>query len=180
MMALKKFPIYEAGKIEFLEQSGVQDKAWLEHSKFGNVLFKASSIEESPEIQTDWTEKIAYELAKLLDLPATRYELAEAVIDEDYDPIRGSFSFSFKLDNADPRSGEEFLSDFYPDYADRYPSTYAVDRVLNALEQKRVAAPSGFDLPTGIDSGAKVFVGYLMLDTTKTSRFRFCPMAHKN
>jgi hypothetical protein len=163
-MALKKFPIYEAGKIEFIEQSGVQDKVWLKHSQLGNVLFKASSIEETPEIQTDWTEKVAYELAKLLDLPATRYELAEATVDEDYDPIRGSFSCSFKLENAEPRSGEEFLSDFYPDYADRYPSTYAVDRVLNALEQRRVTVPSGFDLPTGIDNGAKVFVGYLMLD----------------
>ena len=164
MMALKKFPIYEAGKIEFLEQSGVQDKVWLEHSKFGNVLFKASSIEESPEIQTDWTEKIAYELAKLLDLPATRYELAEATVDEEYDPIRGSFSFSFKLENAKPKSGEKFLSDFYPDYAGRYPSTYSVDRLLNALEQERVNVPSGFDLPIGINNGAKVFVGYLMLD----------------
>ena len=45
MVALKKFPIYEAGKIEFLEQSGVQDKAWLEHPELGDVLFKASSIE---------------------------------------------------------------------------------------------------------------------------------------
>jgi hypothetical protein len=57
------------------------------------------------------------------------------------------------------------LSDFYPDYADRYPSTYAVDRVLNALEQERVAVPSGFDLPAGIDNGAKTFVGYLMFDS---------------
>ena len=113
MMALKKFPMYEAGKIEFLEQSGVQDKAWLEHPELGDVLFKASSIEEAPEIQTDWTEKVAYELAKLLDLPATRYELAQATVDEDYDPIRGSFSISFKLENSEPRSGEEFLGDFY-------------------------------------------------------------------
>jgi hypothetical protein len=164
MMALKKFPIYEAGKIEFLEQSGVQDKAWLEHPELGNVLFKASSIEEAPEIQTDWTEKVAYELAKLLDLPATRYELAQATVDEEYDPIRGSFSISFKLENSEPRSGEEFLGDFYADYADRYPSTYAVDRVLNALEQQRVTVPSGFNLPTDIDNGAKVFVGYIMLD----------------
>jgi hypothetical protein len=164
MMALKKFPIYEAGKIEFLEQSGVQDKAWLGHPELGNVLFKASSIEESPEIQTDWTEKVAYELAKLLDLPATRYELAQATIDEDYDPIRGSFSISFKLENAKPKSGEKFLTDFYADYAHKYPSTYAIDRVLNALERERVAVPSGFDIPIGIDNGAKVFIGYLMLD----------------
>jgi hypothetical protein len=163
-MALKKFPIYKAGEIEFIEQSGVQDKVWLKHSKLGDVLFKASSIEESPEIQTDWTEKVAYELAKLLDLPATRYELAEAIIDEDYDPTRGSFSCSFKLENADPRSGEEFLSDFYPDYADKYPSSYSVDRVLDALEQKQVAAPSNYNLPPGINNGAQVFVGYLMLD----------------
>jgi hypothetical protein len=163
-VAVNKFPIYTMGKVEFSELSGVQDKVWLEHSKLGTVLFKASSIEETLEIQTDWTEKVAYELAKLLDLPATRYEFGDATVDEDYDPIRGSFSCSFKLDNSQPKSGEEFLSDFYPDYADRYPSTYAVDRVLNALEQERVAVPSGFDLPRGIDNGAKVFIGYLMLD----------------
>ena len=71
---------------------------------------------------------------------------------------------SFKLENAKPKSGEKFLTDFYADYAQKYPSTYAIDRVLNALEQERVAVPSGFNLPTGIDNGAKVFVGYLMLD----------------
>ena len=53
MMALKKFPIYEAGKIEFLEQSGVQDKAWLEHPELGDVLFKASSIGFSDRFHSD-------------------------------------------------------------------------------------------------------------------------------
>ena len=164
-MASDRYSIYQAGKIDFADLTGVQDKVWLQHSELGNVLFKASSIEESPQIQTDWTEKVAYELAKLLDLPATRYELAEAIIDEDYNPIRGSFSCDFKLDDSKPKSGEEFLNDFYPDYADKYPSTYAIDRVLNALEQEGVTIPSGFELPEGIDNGAKTFVGYLMLDS---------------
>jgi hypothetical protein len=64
-VAVNKFPIYTMGKVEFSELSGVQDKVWLEHSKLGTVLFKASSIEETLEIQTDWTEKVAYELGDI-------------------------------------------------------------------------------------------------------------------
>ena len=165
MMISDKFLIYGAGKIKFLELSGVQDKAWLDHPEFGKVLFKSSSMEGSSEIQTDWTEKVAYELAKLLNLPATRYELATATTSNNYKPIRGSFSFSFKLEDAEIRSGEEILNDFYPDYGNKYPSTYNVDRVLEALKQNQVGVPSGYALPSGINNGAQVFVGYLMLDS---------------
>ena len=164
-MAIDKYSIYQAGKIDFEDLTGVQNKVWLDHSELGNVLFKASSIEETPEIQTDWTEKVAYELAKLLKIPATRYELGEAIINKKNDPIGGSFSCNFKLEGSQPKSGEEFLSDLSADYAEKYPSSYAIDRVLNALERKQVSIPSGFELPSGIDNGAKVFVGYLMLDS---------------
>lgn len=164
-MDFSKYPIYQAGNIEYKEESGVQNKAWLDRTELGSVLFKASSFDYNPEIQMDWVEKVAYELAKLMEIPATRYELADASIDEDFNPVRGSICCSFTLENARPKSGEELLSDLYPDYAEKYPASYNVEAVLDTLEREKVAPPSGFDLPPGIDSGAKTFVGYLMLDT---------------
>jgi hypothetical protein len=163
-MAIEKYPIFIVGEIAYTDQTGVHDKAWVDLPNLGRTLFKESSIGQTDNIQTDWSEKVAYELAKLLCLPAARYELAEAFPDPESDPIRGSISIDFALFNAQSKSGEEFLGDYYPDYVENYPASYSVERILDALAQSQVAVPSGFDLPPGIDSGAKNFVGSLMLD----------------
>ena len=164
MMASTKFPIYATGKIDYIEQDAAQEKAWLVHAQLGSCLFKESTIESTADIQTDWSEKIAYELAQMLYLPAAQYQLADALIDEDYDLVRGSISCDYTVPGAVNISAEKLMIQAYPNYNENQSQFYTVDRVLDAFQQNQVQAPSGYDLPPGIGDGAETFVGYLMFD----------------
>ena len=160
-----KFPIYETGKIDFLPQEAAQEKAWLDHPELGRCLFKESTIGSStPDVQTDWSEKLAFELAQLLDLPAARSELAIASNDQDQNPIRGLLSCDYTLPTAKSISARKFLIESYPNYENEQTRFCTIDCILDALEQNRVQAPDGYDLPTGINDGVDTFVGYLMFD----------------
>jgi hypothetical protein len=150
-----------------VEREGMLEKAWFVHPELGDCLFKKSapSGREIVGCQTDWSEKIAFELAQLLDIPAARYELAEAKLSEsDPDLIRGSISCSYISAGGEAISGEAFLSEIYPTYQRDYPELYSVGRVLAALQNRQVQLPSGYTPPPGITTGAELFVGYLLID----------------
>jgi hypothetical protein len=150
-----------------VEREGMLEKAWFVHPELGDCLFKKSAPggREIVGCQTDWSEKIAFELAQLLDIPAARYELAQAKLTEsDPDWIRGSISCSYISAGGEAISGEAFLSEIYPTYQRDYPELYSVGRVLAALQNRQVQLPSGYTPPPGITTGAELFVGYLLID----------------
>ena len=102
-----------------VEREGMLEKAWFVHPELGDCLFKKSAPggREIVGCQTDWSEKITFELAQLLDIPAARYELAQGDLTEsDRDLVRGSISCSYILAGGEAISGEAFLSEIYPTF----------------------------------------------------------------
>jgi hypothetical protein len=151
-----------------IEQEGMLQKSWFFHPELGECLFKKSAPpgKEIIGCQTDWSEKVAYELARILGISAARYELAEGEIDfANTELTRGSISTNYIPLAAKRITGESFLSNYYPDYQAEYPASYRVEKVLKALKDRQVGLPTGYRTAVGINSGAELFVGYLMLDT---------------
>jgi hypothetical protein len=80
---MSKFPIYDISDVEPIdyEQMGTKSKFWYKNEKNELFLFKATLTTDKAgkDIQRygeDWAEKIACEIAKLLNIPAANYELA--------------------------------------------------------------------------------------------------------
>jgi hypothetical protein len=94
------FPIYQLTEEMKIvtdrpkQLKGVLNKSWYEHPELGLCLFKAATSPRMPipNVRNDWSEKVVYEISKLLDLPAARYEFALAWNEERQSFIEGSLS----------------------------------------------------------------------------------------
>ena len=142
---------------ELTEQLGTKPKFWFRWE--GNVptLFK----EARPGTGEDWAEKVAAELAALLDLPHAHYELAE------WHGRRGVTSPTFVPSGGRLVHGNELIAQAVEDYPESdffrvRQHTLGVVMAFVALDI--VAAPIGFEQTANLKAGADVFVGYLMLD----------------
>jgi hypothetical protein len=163
------FPIYQLTKqMRLVEQipiqlKGVLNKGWYEHPELGLCLFKEATSPRVPipNVRNDWVEKVVYEISKLLDLPAARYEFALAWSEERQSFIPGSLSVNFLPLGAESMAGGDLLANTLPNYEAGYPLSYSVENVLKALAQNEVGCPQNF---LGIDRATDLFVGYLTLD----------------
>jgi hypothetical protein len=145
------------------ELDGILPKGWIEETDFGRALFKQASINESKTFRslTDWSEKVAYEIAKLLQLPAARYELA-TVIDGERE-IFGSISVDCSAAPGEKRYPiEAVLADELDEY--NFPDDYSIANTIAALESANVQLPPHYQLPPGIKDGSVGFVGIVMFD----------------
>ena len=133
---------------EEIEPGGYLTKFWVNHPKLGRSLVKLDE-----DTAPGWSEKVVYELAKLLNLPAARYELGI------YNSQRNiSISPDFKDRKLTYINGDTLIRESITEYR------YDVDNSLQALIQNEVKPPKNYQPPEGIQSGADLFVGYLMLD----------------
>jgi hypothetical protein len=153
---------------EKIEQDGVLRKNWYNHPELGECLFKEAAPTQAiiSEARTDWTEKVVAELADLLNLPVARYELASGYFDKSSELVEGVISLNCIPENADEVfTGQQILSQFV-NYDANNPSQYTIENVLRALDLGNIKPPSNWREPiTEIDTGAKTFVGYMLLDT---------------
>lgn len=145
------------------ELDGVLPKGWIETTSFGRALFKQSSISECKieDPRTDWSEKVAYELAKLLILPAAQYELA--TVNSEERQLSGSISIDCSATSAEKRYS---LVDVLTDELDKYdfPGDYSVANTIAALDSANVTIPPHYQLPPGINNAGNMFVGVMMFD----------------
>ena len=144
------------------ELDGILPKGWTE-TELGRALFKQASTSESKFTanRSDWSEKVVWELTKLLKLPAARYELA-AVIDGDKE-IPGSISIDCSLVGDEKRYPiEELLVSTMPKYD--FPEDYTIGNTIKALAKIDVRLPPNYEVPDGIKDGVDMFVGIVMLD----------------
>ena len=142
------------------EAEGAVPKLWVQTSQ-GRALFKdAAQNQYYPEMRSDWTEKIANELANRLSLPAARYELAQLENLESLIP--GSVSMELSNYGGEREPLEAILQRAIENY--NYGSDYNISSVINILEKQNVRLPPDYSLPEGINNGADMFVGALMLD----------------
>lgn len=153
------FPIIEvptdAARAE--EAMGSKSKFWYKDTNFGDCLFKQSR----PNTGEDWSEKIAAELCKLLDLPHATYELAI------WNGQRGTISPNLLPDKTALVHGNEILAGLvssYPKDEGYNVSQHTLALVLAAISQSGLQRPPTWEPLPGIDSAVATFTGYLMLD----------------
>jgi len=158
---MEKYKIEEITARDEMEQLGTKEKFWFYDENNNKKLFKIGR----PTTGEDWSEKVAYELAKLLNIPCAKYEFAI------WNGNQGTVSTSFIPEGTRLVHGNELLVEFYDD---EYPKSiryklkdYKLSIVLNLLEnelaEEWVQIPKiteNFKIIKAID----VFIGYLIFD----------------
>jgi hypothetical protein len=167
----EKYRIYQLDPSQRISNKrsldGVLRKDWYNHPELGECLYKEARPTQAiiSESRTDWTEKVVNEIANLLGLPVAQYELANGHFGGSGELVAGVLSPNCIPPNSDDVfTGEELLLRFV-NYDSDNPSQYTIDNVLKALELANVKPPSNWQQQIrAIDTGAKLFVGYMMLD----------------
>jgi hypothetical protein len=165
----EKYQIYRIDPGLILDEQvedGMLRKNWYLHPQLGKCLFKEAAPTQAiiSDARTDWTEKVVNEIANLLGLPVARYELATGYFGKSTKLVEGVVSINCVPNNAQVFTGEEFLTRILACNLDD-PRQYTIENVLKALDLADVKVPSNWQQPiAGIDTGAKLFVGYMMLD----------------
>lgn len=163
-MSIQPLPVQdlEDRSPETVEQIGSKYKRWFRLDD-GLWLFKANRREVDGD---DWAEVVAAHLADVLGLPHASYELAA------WRGQRGVLSRQFGSKDRGLVHGNELFVDWarvegYPTSSphefSRIPQ-YTPDLVLDTLLKLNVQPNPEWTLPEGIETGADVMVGYLMLD----------------
>lgn len=171
-----KYPVYQvdedmvqASLRSETENQGRLRKLWLLHPEFGTCLFKESSFSEQVILnyQTDWAEKVAFELAVLIGIPAARYEFSVAsFMSFEEQEIRGILTPSYHQNNSVVISGEFFMNRFSPGYTQYYPSSYNIQSVMAAMDTMAVSPPlENWVSIDNIKTGSDIFTGYLLFDS---------------
>ena len=164
-----KYQIYQIDPALILDEQvedGMLRKDWYLHPELGKCLFKEAAPTQAiiSDARTDWTEKVVNEIANLLGLPVARYELATGYFGKSTTLVAGVVSINCIPDNAQVFTGEDFLTQILDCDLDD-PRQYTIENVLKALDLTDVKIPSNWHQPIpGIDTGSKLFVGYMMLD----------------
>ena len=157
------YPIFDIRPhaAESLEQLGTKYKFWYTDLNFGPSLFK----EGRPGTGENWAEKIACELASLLQLPHAHYEFAK------YGDRNGVLTPSLVSGGARLILGNELLLTFLTDYTTNQSKVYrqrehTLRRLLGYFRAgaETIGAPYGFRRTDRIATALDVFVGYLMFD----------------
>ena len=139
------------------ETLGSKEKFWCIDREERFWLFK----KPRPDTGEAWAEKIAAEIAKFMDVPCARVELAT------YEDVFGTMSLSF----ADLKKGFEHVhgNEILPIIVSGYEkekkyhqSDHTYERIMETLKQ--ISAPMDWSHPTTRMSATDVFAGYLTLD----------------
>jgi hypothetical protein len=140
------------------EVMGTRAKFWFDHPQLERCLFKYIR----PNTGEDWSEKIAFELCQLLDLPSARYELGETA-----DGNRGVIGVYFLEKSETLVHGNEVLSGMNPNYRTlaKYKAyQHTIGSVMEAIQENSVGFPPSWTVPHSFTDARDLFVGYLLLD----------------
>jgi hypothetical protein len=158
------FNVYQvpSGSALTTEPLGTKFKFWYRDPNFGLTLFK----EGRPGTGENWAERIACELAAMIDLPHAKYELAQ------YEDRFGVVSRSLVDRTARIIHGNELLAAQTTGYVKSENTRYrnpnhTLRRVLAYLRRSSsvLGAPYGWPQSAGLRSALDFFIGYLMFDT---------------
>lgn len=167
------FDISNVEQIDF-EQMGTKSKFWYKDDAGELFLFKAtlSSDNLGNEIQRpgeDWAEKIACEIAKLLDIPTADYELAV------YKEQQGVITKNFVADEEDMQYGNSLLLAMC-DVLNVTPlnsnHTHRLPEIAFCLGHYIKNKPKNWNSLPKIKTARDVFSGYLMLDVLISNQDR--------
>lgn len=155
---------------DHLESLGTKHKFWciLDGKRY---LYKSIKVTRNGNDHfrygEDCSEKIACELAKILEIPHLHYELAT------FNGLRGVISENFISNDG----GESLIlgNSLLEQYNTIEPDTEAhqtISQVHEVLEKTICKKPLGFDSLPNIKTAGEFFVGYLMLDALLSNQDR--------
>lgn len=165
-----QFPIYIVKEQDFddFEDMGTKSKFWYTESDCGQqFLFKSIHTEDkqgTPIVRDgeDWAEKIACELAELLQIPHAKYDLAL------HNGERGIRSLNFSVKGDTLTFGNTLLEKIFDSQSllqiAGTQKTQEIPRVYVVLSRVIINPPRGWNETQNIKSAYDVFLGYVMLD----------------
>lgn len=143
-----------------IEQLGTKEKFWFYDEVDTKKLFKVGRSGTGE----NWSEKVAYELAQLLELPCAVYEFAK------WDKKQGTITTSFVPEGMRLVHGNELLAivhnEDYPRDQRYHLSDYKLSIVLNLIENElaNLLLSIGSSDNDTIKKPIDLFVGYLIFD----------------
>jgi hypothetical protein len=132
-------------------EGGAAEKYRVNLPDLGTVILKL----DDESLNGAWVEKITYELAKLIDLPAATYEFAEL-----FDGRRAIISPNYLLPNHNERSGKSLLDKYFG----QGNYSYTVDTVLTTIDVNQIEIPSSYNIPLQVKTATELLTGYLIFD----------------
>ena len=156
MTKSEPYPILQIPKDahDISEPLGTKPKFWYENEKY---LFKIGRKGTGE----NWAEIVASEFANLLKLPCIKYEFASC------EGEMGVTCSNFVPAGGRLVHGNELLAQIdetYPISRFYGVKPYTITAVMNAIEQEKAEVPLLSNPLKGIESGADVFIGYLLSD----------------
>lgn len=154
------------GAAELTEQMGTKYKFWYQDSNYGLCLFK----EGRPGTGENWAEKIACELASLINIPHAHYEFAQ------FQNKCGVVTPSLVVPPARLIHGNEILARFVTGNSNNISldplllnpykrRDHTIGRVISYFQSsKDIKPPIAFICDSSISDAMDVFFGYLMFD----------------
>ncbi|HHP7231832.1 MAG TPA: HipA-like protein [Xenococcaceae cyanobacterium] len=153
-----KFPIITipTEAPEESEEMGTKEKFWFHHEELGLCLYKKARQNTGE----DWSEKIAAELCKLIQLPHAEYDLAL------FNNEKGTVSKSFLPENSSLVTGNEILAQIFLDYPEDINnlSQHTLNNIFSVFKNSSVDLPLNWIPLEGIETAIDTFIGYLILD----------------
>ncbi|MDC5601201.1 hypothetical protein NRA70_18500, partial [Acinetobacter baumannii] len=132
------------------EQLGTKSKFWyFERDTNESILFKSTKTKEGARLGEDWSEKVACELAELIDLPHAHYELAI------YNSERGVISPNFINGKDQQLLAGNLLLRNYLDVKDVNPNIQYIDHVHNIMINMIKLKPIGSKILSNIESASE-------------------------
>ncbi len=132
-------------------EGGAAEKYRVNLPDLGTVILKL----DDESLNGAWVEKITYELAKLIDIPAATYEFAEL-----FDERRAIVSPNYLLPNHDERSGKSLLDGYFG----QGNYLYTLDTVFTTIDVNEIEVPSGYNLFPQVKTATDLLIGYLIFD----------------
>lgn len=171
MYHIEKYKIYDISlyQNDGIESLGTKHKFWyLDIEQKQWFLFKSIQSKGYMRYGEDWAEKIACELAKLLNLPHAHYELAF------HSEERGVISTKFISDDKGEQLvlGNELLRPFVGGSNDDNPNLQYIEDVYEVMTKNIKYKPIGFKSDVDIKTASEFFVGYLMFDVLISNQDR--------
>ena len=154
---MEKYKIYKIHSRDEMEQLGTKEKFWFYDNDGIKKLFKVGR----PNTGENWSEKVAFELAKLLNIPCAKYEFAKW-----HDKI-GTISTSFTDDYL--IHGNEILASYDENYDKNityHAKDYQLEKVLNLIDKllSTLALPTNNIENNEVEKPIELFIGYLVFD----------------
>jgi hypothetical protein len=177
----EKYQIYHLDPeliIKGKEEDGMLRKSWYSHPELGACLFKEArsaewTFSDDRDARADWSEKVVNKIGNLLSLPVARTEFATGHFNESVSIVEGILSVNCIPKNSQVFTGESLLISNINNYRSDNLADYTVENCLKSLELANVLPPTSWQQSvTGIETGADLFVGYLMLDALCINRDR--------